>query len=180
MNRNWIGIKNRNGTENQWKFRTDNECSVQCAWPVIRLHTSWEPLTELPLSVLYFHSISVQFQFNFYSIPVQFLFNFCSISVQFLFNFCSISVRFPFDFCSIELKLNGNQTKSRWVDPLMIVQWLTCPISDELTSDVRKLVCTNSQYFILNYSIIPCPPIINEKVYILLRIHMIQNGLMMV
>ena len=111
---------------------------------------------------------------------VQFLFNFCSNFVLFLFNFHSISVQFPFKFCSIELKLNGNQTKRRWVDPLMIVQRLTCPISDELTSDVRKLVRTNSQYFILNYSIIPCPPIINEKVYILLRIHMIQNGLIMV
>ena len=34
--RKWNG----NGTKVQW---TDNECSVLGTWPVIRLHTSWEP-----------------------------------------------------------------------------------------------------------------------------------------
>ena len=54
MELEWSG----NGTEREWNGSgtkiqwADNECSVQGAWPVIRLYTSWEPLIELPLSVL--------------------------------------------------------------------------------------------------------------------------------
>ena len=66
----------------------DNESSVQGAWPVNKiLYTSQEPLTNLSLSVLNFHSNSVQF----------------------LFDFCSIFVQFPLKFHSIELKLNKTQ-----------------------------------------------------------------------
>ena len=100
-NGNRTGIEqqwNGNGTEIQWKLRTANECTVQGAPPIIRLYTSREPLTQLPLSVFNFHSIS--FLFNFSPIPVQFLFDSYSIFVQFRFDFYSISVQFPFKFRS--------------------------------------------------------------------------------
>ena len=74
---------NRNGTGIEQKFngnwgRTMN-AHFRVPGPYMRLYTSLEPLTELPLSVLNFHWISVPFLFNSRSISIQFLFHFRSI-----------------------------------------------------------------------------------------------------
>ena len=117
LNRNGIGTererkgngtgmereRNRNGTgmEREWNRRTDNEYSVQGAWPVIRFFTSREPLIKEfeqerngngtgmewerngnGAAMFHFRSIPVPFPFHSHSIPVPFLFNFRSIELN--------------------------------------------------------------------------------------------------
>ena len=114
---------NRNGTKIQW---TDNECSVQGTWPVIRLYTSWEPLIELPLSVLWnfvlfpFHSIPAPFQFHSRSVPVPFPLHSRSSSVLFPFLSCSISVLFVINFHlnSVQLNRTAMERNGNWKEQM--------------------------------------------------------------